>query len=206
MRPFAVAAKRGERTQQRKFWNDQIDNLRRLYAESAFAKEIGQRIGRLVICYLQNSLVDREDDDLARTIGLVADVQRFARLCFCCGLEIDLEPAVFNIRDERDDAITERADENFFGIERPDKRDIHIAAALKTLRQTNVLNAARGVRLKPVVAVDFFSLDRDETVTAVGRGHADRNFIAGVVLFGVEFDLQLGVFLQRTGSCGMTHH
>src|SRR5947207_11696034 len=86
LRPLAVAAKCGERTQQRKFWNDKIDNLRRLHTESAFAKEIRQRIRRLVISDLQNSLIDCEDDDLARTIGFVADMQRFARLCFCRGL------------------------------------------------------------------------------------------------------------------------
>jgi hypothetical protein len=134
LRPFAVAAKRGARTQQRKFRNDKINNLGRLYAESAFAKEIRERIGRLVISDLQNSLIDRENDDLAWTIGFVADVQRFARLGFCRRLEIDLEPALFDVGCERDNAVAERADKNFLGIERPDKRDIHITATLKTLR------------------------------------------------------------------------
>ena len=120
-----------------------IDNLRRLHTESAFAEENAERIRRLVIGDLQNSLIDREDDDLARTIGFVADMQRFARLGFRRGLQIDLEPALFDIGGERHDAITERADENFFGIERADKSDIDITTAFKTLRQTNVLNAAR---------------------------------------------------------------
>ena len=69
-----------------------------------------------------------------------------------------------------------------------------------------MLDAARGGRLKPAVPVDFFPFDRDEAVPAVRCCHADCNFITSVVLFGIEFDLQLGVFLQRSGNCGVTHH
>ena len=168
----AVATERGEGTQQRKFRNDKIDNLRRLHAESAFAKEIGERVRRFVIGNLQNSLIDREDNDLAGPIGFVADVQRLARLRFRRGLKIDLEPALFDIGGERHDAVTERADKNFFGIERPHKCNIDVTAAFKILRQANVLNAAGGFCLKPTVAVNFFPFDCDETVAAVRRRHA----------------------------------
>ena len=205
MRPFAVAAKSRERTEQRKFRNDEIDNLRRLDAKRAFAKEISERIRRLVVGDLQNSLIDRENDNLAGTVGFVPDVQRFAGLRFGCGLQIDLQPAFFDVGRERDDAVTERADKNFLGIERPHKGDIDIAAALKLLRQTNVLDTAGGSGLKPTKTVNFFPFDRDETVAAVWRRHAHRNFISGAVLFGVKFDLQFGVFLQGPGHCSLTH-
>src|SRR5207237_9289928 len=162
--PFAVAAESRQRTQQRKLRDDKIDNLRRFHTEGALAKEIGQRIGRLIIGYLQNSLIDREDDNLAWTIRFVADVQRLARLRFRHRLQIDVQPALFDVGRERDDAVTEWADKNFFGIEPPHKRDIHVAAALKILRQTNVLDAARGLGLEPTVSVNFFTLDRDQTV------------------------------------------
>ena len=82
--------------------------MRRLHAERAFAKEVSERIRRLVIGDLQNSLIDRENDNLAGTVGFVPDVQRFAGLCFGCGLQIDLQPAFFDIGRERDDAVTER--------------------------------------------------------------------------------------------------
>ena len=168
----AVATERGEGTQQRKFRNYEIDNLRRLHAESAFAKEIGERVRRPVIGNLQNSLVDREDDDLAWPIGFVADVQRFARFRFLRGLKIDLKSALFDVGSERDDAVTERTDKNLFRIERPHKRDIDVAAALKILRQANVLDAAGGGGLEPAVGVNFFPFDCDKTVAAVRRGHA----------------------------------
>src|SRR5207245_11371694 len=100
-------------------------------------------------------------------IGFIADVQRFARLGLCRRLEIDLEPAFFDVGCERDDAVAERADKNFLGIERPDKSDIHITTTLKTLRQTNVLDAARGVRLKSTITVNFFAFDCDKAVAAV---------------------------------------
>src|SRR4030095_4312486 len=82
LRPFAVAAKSGKGTEQRKFRNDKIDNLRRLHAERAFAKEVSERIRRLVVGDLQNSLIDRENNNLARSVGFVRDVQRFAGLRF----------------------------------------------------------------------------------------------------------------------------
>ena len=121
---------------------------------------------------MQNSLIDREDDDLTGPIGLVADVQRFTRLRFRRGLEIDLEPALFDIGGEWDDAVTERADKNFLGIKRPHKGNIDITAAFKIFGQANVLDAAGGVRLEPAVAVNLFPFNCDETVTAVRRGHA----------------------------------
>ncbi len=68
-----------------------------------------------------------------------------------------------------------------------------------------MLDAARAVCLKPAIAIDFFPFDRDEAVAAVRRSHAHHNFITCIVLFGIEFDLQLGVFLQGGGNCGVTH-
>ena len=121
---------------------------------------------------MKNSLIDREYDDLAGSIGLVADMQRLARFRFRRGLKIDFEPALFDIGSERDDAVTKRADKNFLGIERPHKCDIDVAAAFEIFRQANVLDAAGGVRLKPAVAVNFFPFDCDETVAAVRRSHA----------------------------------
>ena len=60
----AVSAKGGKRAQEREFRDDKIDNLRRLDAERAFAEEISKWIRHFVIGDLQNSLIDREDDDL----------------------------------------------------------------------------------------------------------------------------------------------
>src|SRR6266404_9197021 len=191
--------------EQRKFRNDKIDNLRRLHAERAFTKEISERIRRLVVGDLQDSLIDRENDNLAGTVGFVPDVQRFAGLRFGSSLQIDLQPAFFDIGRERHDAVTERADKNFLGIERPHKGDIDIAAALELLRQTNVLDAAGGSGLKPTKTVDFFPFDRDETVAAVWRRYAYCNFIPGTVLFGVKFNFQLGVFLQGAGHGSLPH-
>ena len=53
---------------------------------------------------------------------------------FGCGLQIDLQPAFFDIGRERDDAVAERADKNFLGIERADKGDIDVTAAFKVLQ------------------------------------------------------------------------
>ena len=142
-------AERGQRAKQRKFRNDKIDNLRRLDAERAFAEEKSERIRRFVIGDLQNSLVDREDDDLAGPIGLVTDVQRLARLRIGRRIELDLEPALFDVGGERHNAVAQRADEDFFRIERANERDVDVTAAFEIFRHTNVLDAAGGVRLEP---------------------------------------------------------
>ena len=71
----AVATEGGDRAQDRELRHDQIDDLRRLDAERAFAEEEPERIGQLVIAHLQNALIDREDRDLRWPIGLVADAQ-----------------------------------------------------------------------------------------------------------------------------------
>ena len=62
-----------------KLRQNEIDDLRGLDRERGLAEEIAKRIGRLEIGHLQNALVDREDDDARRPIGLVADLERLAR-------------------------------------------------------------------------------------------------------------------------------
>ena len=68
------------RAQDGKLRHDQVHDLRGLDAERAFAEEKSERIGQLVIAHLQDALIDREDGDLRRPVGLVIDVQRLARL------------------------------------------------------------------------------------------------------------------------------
>jgi hypothetical protein len=76
--------------QNRKFGNDEIDDLRGLDRECAFAEKIGERVGRLVIRDLENSLVDSEDNDFAGTVGLLGDVEEFPRLNCGSGLQLDV--------------------------------------------------------------------------------------------------------------------
>src|SRR4029077_19298813 len=75
-----TAAERRYRAQQREFRNDQIDNLRRVDAQHAFAEVKSERIRRFVIGDLKNPFIHGEDNDPARPICLVIDVQWFARL------------------------------------------------------------------------------------------------------------------------------
>src|SRR5262249_57707052 len=71
----ATAAESRHRTQQRKFRNDKIYNLRCVDAQYAFAEVESERIRRLVIGDLQNPFVHREHDDLAGAICLGTNVQ-----------------------------------------------------------------------------------------------------------------------------------
>ena len=110
----AAAAISRDGPEQREFRNDQIDNLGSVHSKHAFTEIKLERIRRLVIGHLQNSLVDCEDDDLARPICFVTDVQRFARFRSRDCIDVDLEPAFFLVGRERDHAVAERADKNFF--------------------------------------------------------------------------------------------
>ena len=163
-----------------------------------------ERIRRFVIGDLQNSLVDGKNDDFRRTIGFVADAQCVSGFDGGRGLDVDLEATLFDVRCERDDAVTERADENFLGIERAHESNADVSAAFEAFGQANVLDAAGGIRLKPAVGVDFFTFDRDETAPGVRCNNADRDVIARVVLLAVELDLQFGIFFQRARSCPLT--
>ena len=62
---IAAAAERGDGSEERKLRNDLVDDLRGLHRENAFSEKKTERIRRLEVGYLENALVDREDDDLA---------------------------------------------------------------------------------------------------------------------------------------------
>ena len=145
---------------------------------------------------MQNSRVDREDDDLARPVRFVTDVQRFAWFLGCDRIDVDFEPAFFFVGRERDDAVTQRADKDFFGVERPDECDVDVTAAFEIFRDANVLDAAGAACLEPLPGVNLVALDRDQAVTAVRRGDADRDLVAAVVLGAIELYLKLGILLQ----------
>src|SRR5207253_8911255 len=144
------------------------------------------------------------NDDFRRTIGFVADAQCVSGFNGGRGLDVDLEATLFDVRCERDDAVTERADENFLGIERAHESNADVSAAFEAFGQANVLDAAGGIRLKPAVGVDFFTFDRDETAPGVRCNNADRGVLARVVLLAVELDLQFGILFQRARSCPLT--
>ncbi len=110
----AAAAEGRDGTQEREFGNDKIDNLGGVDSEHAFAEIELERVRRFVIGDLQNSLVDCEDDDLARSVRFVIDVQRFARSRAQRRLNVDLELAFLLVGRERDDAVAERADKDLF--------------------------------------------------------------------------------------------
>ena len=131
-------------------------------------------------------------------IGLVTDVERVAGLHRGRAVEIDLQPAFFDVRGKGDNAIAQRTDEDFLRIKSADERDVDVAAAFEGFGQPNVLNAARGVRLKPGISVNFLALDGDQPAAAVGGDDADSNVVARIVLFTIEFDLELGVLFQRS--------
>ncbi len=148
----AVAAESGHRAQDRKFRDDQVHDLGGLNPERAFAEEEAERIGQLVIAHLQDALIDCEDRDPRRPVGLVADAQRFARFRDGGCLQIDLQAPLFDVRRERNDAVAERAGENFLRIERPNQRDVDVAAAFEAVRHADALNAAGRVRFEPAGA------------------------------------------------------
>ena len=109
----AAAAESRDRTQERKFRNNQIDDLRGVDPQRAFTKIKCQRIGCLVVCDLKNSFIDREDDDLAWSIRVISDAQRLTRFGGRCGVNVDLELTFLFVRRKGNDAVAERADENF---------------------------------------------------------------------------------------------
>src|SRR6266404_2318915 len=154
--------------QERKFRNDKVDNLCGVDPQHAFAEIKLERVRRFVIGDLQNSFVDREDDDLARPV-------RF---------------------------VTELADKDFFGVERPNECDVDVTAAFEIFRNADVLDAAGAACLEPSLGVDAVALDGDQAVTGVRRGDADRDFVAAVVMGAIELYLKLGILLQwsRNGA------
>ena len=104
----AAAAEGRDRAEQGKFWNDQIDDLRGLDLERALAKEEPDRVRCFKIGDLQNSFIDREENDLAGAICLVGNVKRFSRLDRGRRLQIKRQLAFFDVGGEMDDAVTER--------------------------------------------------------------------------------------------------
>ena len=156
-----TAAKCRDRAQERELWDDKIDNLRGLDAQHAFAEIKSERVGRFVIGDLQNSFIDGEDDDLARPVGFVIDVQRLARLRGRCGIDVDFETAFFLVSGKRNNAVAQRADEDFLGIECADERDVDVTAAFEIFRHANALHTACGLGLEPLLRVNPVALDRD---------------------------------------------
>ena len=61
----------------------------------------------------------------------------------------------------------------------------------------NMLNAVRRRGLKPNVSIHFVALDRDQSAARIWRGDADGNIVTTLVVRAIEFDIELGVFLQR---------
>ena len=60
-----------------------------------------------------------------------------------------------------------------------------------------MLDAAGAGRLEPLLRVNLVPLDRDQTAAGVGRGDADRDFVAAVVLHPVELHLKFGILFER---------
>ena len=77
------------------------------------------------------------------------------------------------------------------------QRDVNVAAALEAVRHADALNAAGRVGLEPLERVNLVALDRDQTAARVGRGDADRDFLAAIVLRALELHLQLRVLVER---------
>ncbi len=75
---LAVAAEGRGAAQDGEFRQDEIDDLLRLHHQRGLAEEVRERVGKLIIADLQDALIDREDRDARRPVGLVADVQRLA--------------------------------------------------------------------------------------------------------------------------------
>ncbi len=193
----AVTAERGHRAQNGKFRHDQVHDLRGFDAEGALAEEEAERIGQLVIAHLQDALIDREDRDPGGPVGLIADMKRLAWFRDCGGLQIHFEPALLDVRRERDHPIAERAGKDFFRIERANQRDVDVAAPLEAIRHSDSLDAAGRIGLEPPERVNFVALDRDQAAPRVGRGDADFDLLAAVVLRAREFHLQLRILVHR---------
>ena len=157
----AAAAKCRHRAQQRKFRNDEIDNLRGVDAQHAFAEVKSERIRRFVIGDLKNSFVDGENDNLTRPIGFVIDVQWFARFRSRRCVDFNFEPALFLVRSKRHDAVAQWTDEYFLRINRADERHVDVTATFEVFRNTNVLHAAGRVCSEPLLRIDAVALDRD---------------------------------------------
>ena len=104
----AAAAEGRDRAEQGKFRNDQIDDLRGLDPERALAKEEADRVRCFKIGDLQDSLIDREENDLAGAICLVRKAKRFSRLDRWRRLQIKGEAALLDVGGEMNDAVTER--------------------------------------------------------------------------------------------------
>src|SRR5262249_50881927 len=137
---------------------------------------------RFVIGDLQNSFVHGEDNDLAEPIGFIGDMQgstrferggdvlaarvageirRGARRGRRVHIDLERKPALFFVRGKRHDAVTQRADENFFRIKGADERDVDVTTAFEIFRNTNVLDAASRVRPKPLLRVNAVALYRN---------------------------------------------
>src|SRR5206468_12015978 len=111
-------------------------------------------------------------------------------------LAVDLPATLLDVRGERNDAVTERADESLLGIKRAHESHVDITAPFEAFGQANVLDAAGGVRLKPGIRINFFAFDCDEAASGVRRNNADRDVATGAVFLAIEFDLEFGIFLQ----------
>jgi len=86
-------------------------------------------------------------------------VQWVARLRIGRCVNFNIEPALFFVRGEWNDAVTQRADENFLRIQRADERDVDVTTAFEIFRNTNVLDAAGRVRVEPLLRVNVVALD-----------------------------------------------
>src|SRR5437764_333788 len=77
-------------------------------SERALAKEEADRVRCFKIGDLQDSLIDREENDLAGAICLVRKAKRFSRLDRWRRLQIKGEAALLDVGGEMNDAVTER--------------------------------------------------------------------------------------------------
>src|SRR5262249_51280896 len=78
-----------------------------------------------------------------------------------------------------------------------DEINVDVTAALKPVRHTNVLNAARRRGLKPDISIHFVTLDGDQSAAGIWRGNADGDIVTALVVRAIEFDIELGIFLER---------
>ncbi len=203
---FGIATGRRTHVQACELRQHQIEDLPGPDFQHPLGEEAVERVGQAITGDLENALIDREQHQPGRALGLHRDRQRFARTNPIGRIDPQRRPTRTAIDRERDDAVTQRTHEDFVRSGIAQELDVHIAIAFEVAGHPYALHRGGGLGLEPGMGVDPLPFDRDQTGAGIGRPDGDLDLLTGSIVGLGQAQLQLGIAFQRATQVGIAGH
>ncbi len=188
-----------------KLGQDEVHELLGLCFEGAFAVQVRERVGQLVVGDLVDARVHRIDDHAAGARGLEADLELVTGADFFRRVECDLDAPFVRIGGEMRDGMAERGGEEFLRVESAHEGCADISGTLKRVRHADGLHSGWSARFEPLPAEHALALDGEQTRAGVGGAEGGLQVLAAGPGVARELDAQLGVALQAVLHVAFAH-